>query len=78
MPRRLAILLTLVVIATGPVARAQDAPVRGAQACERNFRLCAAECGAGPPGVCVATCYQDRAQCIQNPSRPPQANRAPR
>jgi hypothetical protein len=44
----------------------------GTQRCERDFRQCSAECGAGPAGACVATCYEERAMCIQNPSRPPQ------
>jgi hypothetical protein len=67
MPRRLTIPLVLFALAAAPGAEAQ-----GVQRCESAFRQCAAECGAGPAGACVAACYQDRASCIQNPSRPPQ------
>ena len=66
MPRRLVILLTLIAIAAAPAAQAQ-----GTQRCESAFRQCTAECGAGPPGACVAACDEERAMCIQNPSRPP-------
>ena len=67
MPRRLVIPLVLLAIAASPGAEAQ-----GVQRCESAFRQCATDCGAGPAGACVAACYQDRASCIQNPSRPPQ------
>lgn len=67
MTRRLAMPLFLLALAASHQAAAQ-----GVQRCESAFRQCAAECGAGPAGSCVAACYQDRAMCIQNPSRPPQ------
>lgn len=66
MPRALAILSALLL--AGP-AFAQGG-AGGTARCETEFRRCTAECGAGPPGACVATCYEARAMCIQNPSRP--------
>jgi hypothetical protein len=66
MLRALAILPALLLA----VPALAQGSVQGAQRCERDFRRCSAECGAGPPGACVAACYEARAMCIQNPSRP--------
>lgn len=71
MRHRLAILATLLVLGAGTAA------AQGSAICERNLRQCIAEC-ASASGPCTQACYGERAQCIQNPSRPPQPRSASR
>jgi hypothetical protein len=44
--------------------------ITGPGACETIFRRCIVTCPAGDvSGPCASGCYQNRAQCVMNPSR---------
>jgi hypothetical protein len=47
-----------------------DQRATGPGACETNFRRCITNCPPGDiSGPCASSCYENRAQCVMNPSR---------